>query len=80
MCVAQAQMLAQGAEGVQNLSYSRTALWGVEQMWGDASYRERGEPTEASESVQLCWAQSPTGVSLTCGQLGSPPFGITNVI
>ena len=58
----------------------------MEQMWGDAGYRENREPTVASGSVQLCWAQPPAGVSLK--PQDSPAvvrwkvhlLGITNVI
>jgi hypothetical protein len=84
--VTRARMLVQGAGGVQSLFHSRTALWGMEQMWGDAGYRENREPTVASGSVQLCWAQPPAGVSLK--PQDSPAvvrwkvhlLGITNVI
>lgn len=83
--VAQAQMLAQGTEGVQSLFHSRTALWDVEQMWRDAGYRERRESIAAFRSDQLCWAQAPAGMSLKL-QDGPAvvswkvhPLGITNV-
>lgn len=61
--VAQARMLAQGAEGVQSSFHSRTALWDVEQTLGDVGYRERREPLAASGSVQLGWAQPCAGMS-----------------
>lgn len=70
--VAQTQILSQGAEGVQSSFYPRTALFYVEQTWGDPGYRKRREPTAALKLVQLCWDEADVPSWSSCDQLGSP--------
>lgn len=77
--VAQARMLAQGAEGVQSSFHSRTALWNVEQTWGDVGYRERRGAhgcfwvSPARLGPALCWGEFETPRWSSCGPLERPP-------